>query len=142
MLLQITATRHRNAFHGHQNWVRENDMNRAPLRRGLPGCSFGGHQSKVLITRLLCFGALAEAGPDASSNVCFFLSPFVSQAKYPKISSFMREEDTRSFFCAWKHSPHLNAALKAQHLGQVVRHALLPLKNAIGDESVTPRPLT
>ena len=55
------------------------------------GCSFGGHQSKVLITHLLCFGALAEAGPDASSNVCFFLSPFISQAKYPKISSFTRE---------------------------------------------------
>ncbi len=45
-------------------------------------CSLGGHQSKVLITRPLCFGALAEAGPDASSNVRSFLSPFVSQAKY------------------------------------------------------------
>ena len=55
------------------------------------GCSLGGHQSKVLITRPLCFGALAEAGPDASSNIRFFLSPFVSQAKYPKMSSFMRE---------------------------------------------------
>ena len=52
-------------------------MNRAPLRWGLPGCSFGGHQSKVLITRLLCFGALAEAGTDASSNVCFFLKPSI-----------------------------------------------------------------
>ena len=56
------------------------------------GCSLGGHQSKVLITRPLCFfGALAEAGPDASSNIGFFLSPFVSQAKYPKMSSFMPE---------------------------------------------------
>ena len=83
------------------------------------GCSFGGHQSKVLITRLLCFGALAEAGPDASSNVCFFLSPFVSQAKYPKISSFMREG-------------------KIQEAFLLRLEALAPLE--CSSESTTPRP--
>ena len=51
-------------------------------------------------------------------------------------------EDTRSFFCTWKHSPHFNAGLKAQHLGQLVRHALLTLKNAISNESLVPSPLT
>ena len=89
-------------------------MNLCPHR-----CSFGGHQSKVLITRLLCFGALAEAGPDASSNVCFFLSPFVSQAKYPKISSFMREG-------------------KIQEAFLLRLEALAPLE--CSSESTTPRP--
>ena len=68
-----------------QNRVRENEVNGAPLRWGLPGCSSGGHQSKVLITRPLCFGALAEAEPDASSNVRFFLSDLVSQASCWKV---------------------------------------------------------
>ena len=77
--------------YGPQNRVREKEGNGVPLRWGLPGCSSEGHQSKVLITRPLCFGALEEAEPDASSNVRFFLSDFVSQAKYPKMSSFMRE---------------------------------------------------
>ena len=85
ILLQITVTQHSDAFYGPQNRVRENEVNGAPLRWGLPGCSSGGHQSKVLITRPLCLGALAEAEPDASSNVRFFLSDLVSQASCWKV---------------------------------------------------------
>ena len=37
ILLQITVTQHSDAFYGPQNRVRENEVNGAPLRWGLPG---------------------------------------------------------------------------------------------------------
>ena len=52
-------------------------MNLCPHR-----CSFGGHQSKVLITRLLCFGALAEAGLPMFASSSHLSSPKPSIRKF------------------------------------------------------------